>query len=383
MENKLFDNVNTPVKKPSEQLFEAIANAKSQHQGGSVVAYRNKLSAERQGIVNKNKNMEKAAELLLEKNASIWAGLAAGQILPNLGMMAAKSKFFGKRFGGHLANFTNGTTGGKAGGLVAGGATAWLPDVQIMQQMMNNTFRGNKQNIMGARRYKRYFQKYQDMSPEMREQFLKRDDSGDMIKRVLEETRAKGGKVGGVIDGMVKKNPNLYNQLTSSSYESRSAAAKELQKAYDGSGYLKNVIPEYIKRVDTKLGQNAAEVGKKRWGDRAMSYASLGTGVVSDPAGTSMSITKKFLGSETIKKIPVIGPASEKLQGWMAKKMLTDRANKLHGIADSGKKTWSTGAARPLIRKLDEAVIDPTTSEIKNFNYQLGAGNKKARDAGF
>ena len=63
--------------------------------------------------------------------------------------------------------------------------------------------------------------------------------------------------------------------------------------------------------------------------------------------------------------------------------MLTDRANKLHRFADAGKKTWSTGAARPIVRKLDEAIVDPTTSEIKNFSYQLGVGNKKARDAGF
>jgi len=65
--NKLFDNANTPVKKESDKLFEAIASAKNRHlKGGTETSHRNALTASHKGIVNVNKNVEKvAAEMLL------------------------------------------------------------------------------------------------------------------------------------------------------------------------------------------------------------------------------------------------------------------------------------------------------------------------------
>jgi len=222
-----------------------------------------------------------------------------------------------------------------------------------------------------------YLRLLKDKSPEDIAQIVA-TPKGERQATYMAKRLQKEWGLGGAKNFADKKIP-ILEQLTSSNPLHRASVARGLIQIKQRSGILSNVLPGAISEA-----QKAVKSGTpiRIHHDRVspmISAASIGATALIDPGTAAMSGVKRFLSSRLAERNRFTSPIQKQLQ----KIFVTGRSKKLYQLGVQGKAGISTGKLRGLSRAIDDYVLNPITSEIKNTSYDLGRLTHKAQKLGY
>jgi len=302
----------------------------------------------------------------LIKEAIFGLSALAGQIGSNAAVKFGTSGKFGRSLGASYANAALLKRVPKSSyGLAA--VSGYAPEFEMGLSSVGNIAKGlaSDKKYKPLRRYASVLGKKTgadimawQSSPKSKRQ------NAYMLKRLFKNQNP-------VVNKMII-NSNIGKALINKSPLVRSGIIKDLVHVKDSYGITKNVIPATINRANEIL-LNRANISKlkpgSKIGPKIVSGLSIAATATFDPISAGWSGFKRFIGSSAFGKTKFVGGIQKKLQNVF----VTNRSKRLFNLGNSGREI----PFKKTKRALDNYLLNPITSDIKNMSYDLGKLNFK------